>query len=42
MFPAENSDAKVKQIRTWLNGQDIRDLEPVSLFSEQLKKVSLV
>jgi len=40
IFPGENGDAKVKEIKAWLNTQGVRDFEPVSLFCEQLKKVS--
>ncbi|KAF8525866.1 exonuclease II [Hysterangium stoloniferum] len=38
LFKGENGDAKVKEIRSWLNTQGVRDFEPVSLFCDQLKK----
>ncbi|KZT53275.1 hypothetical protein CALCODRAFT_440396 [Calocera cornea HHB12733] len=38
LFPNGDSDARVKEIRGWLNEKGIRDLEPVSLLSEQLDK----
>lgn len=35
----KNPDAKVKEIKTWLNSKGVRDFEPVSLFCDQLGKV---
>lgn len=41
MFPqSDNPDARVKEIRSWLKANGVLDLEPVSLFVEQLDKVS--
>ncbi|KAI0787542.1 exonuclease II [Fomes fomentarius] len=34
----KNPDAKVKEIKTWLNSKGVRDFEPVSLFCDQLGK----
>ena len=34
----ENPDAKVKEIKAWLNTKGVRDFEPVSLFCDQLAK----
>jgi len=43
MFPeAPNPDTRVKQVREWLKDNGVLDLEPVSLFAEQLDKVSVV
>jgi 5'-3' exoribonuclease 1 len=40
MFPnAPNPDTRVKQVREWLKDRGVLDLEPVSLFAEQLDKV---
>ncbi|KAI0719397.1 exonuclease II [Cerioporus squamosus] len=33
-----NPDAKVKEVKTWLNSKGVRDFEPVSLFCDQLAK----
>ncbi|KAH8101020.1 exonuclease II [Cristinia sonorae] len=35
---AENPDAKVKEVKTWLGTKGVRGFEPVSLFCDQLKK----
>lgn len=37
---AENPDKVIKDMKKWLKEQDLIDLEPVSLFAEQLEKVS--
>lgn len=37
---AENPDKVIKEMKKWLKEQDLIDLEPVSLFAEQLEKVS--
>ena len=34
-----NADAKVKEIKAWLNSKGVRDFEPVTLFCDQLGKV---
>ncbi|KAF8839725.1 hypothetical protein BDN67DRAFT_1056370 [Paxillus ammoniavirescens] len=34
----ENADARVKEVKSWLKSQGVRDFEPVSLFSDQLTK----
>lgn len=34
-------DQKIKDIRAWLKAKGVLDLEPVTLFAEQLEKVSL-
>lgn len=36
---AENPDAKVKEVKHWLQTKGVRNFEPVSLFCDQLKKV---
>lgn len=41
IFPNGDSDAKVKEVRSWLNTKGVRDFEPVSLFCDQLKKVNV-
>ncbi|KAI0707261.1 exonuclease II [Earliella scabrosa] len=33
-----NADAKVKEIKAWLNSKGVRDFEPVTLFCDQLGK----
>lgn len=38
VFP-DNSDAKLKEVKAWLNSKGVRDLEAVSLFCDQLDKV---
>jgi len=42
LFMGENEEAKVKEIRSWLNAQGVRDFEPVSLFCDQLKKDTVI
>ena len=42
VFPDDDSDAKVKEVRSWLLSKGVRDFEPVSLFCDQLKKVSML
>lgn len=40
VFPEESHpDAKVKEVKSWLNSKGVRDFEPVSLFCDQLAKV---
>lgn len=39
IFPNDNSDAKVKEVATWLISKGVKEFEPVSLFCDQLKKV---
>jgi Exoribonuclease Xrn1 D2/D3 domain len=39
LFPGRDPDARVKEIRSWLNAQGVRDFEPVSLYCDQLKTV---
>ena len=39
VFPREDSDAKVKEAKQWLNNKGVRDLEAVSLYCDQLDKV---
>ncbi|KZT01419.1 uncharacterized protein LAESUDRAFT_664014 [Laetiporus sulphureus 93-53] len=34
----DDADAKVKEVKAWLNSKGVRDFEPVSLFCDQLKK----
>jgi 5'-3' exoribonuclease 1 len=34
-----HADASVKEVKSWLKSKGIRDLEPVSLFSDNLAKV---
>jgi len=34
-----HADAKVKEVKSWLKSKGIRDLEPVTLFSDHLAKV---
>ncbi|RDX57163.1 hypothetical protein OH76DRAFT_1334582 [Lentinus brumalis] len=39
VFPEESHpDAKVKEVKSWLNSKGVRDFEPVSLFCDQLAK----
>lgn len=42
IFPDDKPDVKVREIKQWLNGKGVRDLEAVSLFCDQLDKVNLV
>lgn len=43
VFPNESDpDAKVKEVHSWLQKKGVRDFEPVSLFCDQLKKVSTI
>ena len=35
---AENADARVKEVKSWLKSRGVREFEPVSLFSDQLRK----
>ena len=41
LLHSRDGDAQVKEIRTWLNAQGVRDFEPVSLYCDQLKTVIL-
>lgn len=42
IFPgAEDADAKVKEIRSWLKSEGVLDLQPVSLFEEQLETATV-
>lgn len=34
-----HADARVKEVKSWLKLKGVRDLEPVSLFSDSLAKV---
>lgn len=36
----ENPDLKVKEVKSWLATKGVKNFEPVSLFCDQLKKVS--
>ncbi|KZT29735.1 hypothetical protein NEOLEDRAFT_470473 [Neolentinus lepideus HHB14362 ss-1] len=38
IFPNEDSDARVKELKAWLATKGVRDFEPVSLVCDQLKK----
>ncbi|KAG6827914.1 hypothetical protein H0H92_009983 [Tricholoma furcatifolium] len=38
ILPGPNPDARVKEIKGWLKSKGVRDLEPVSLFCDQLSK----
>ena len=39
VFPNEQDpEAKVKEVKTWLNSKGVKDFEPVSLFCDQLGK----
>jgi Exoribonuclease Xrn1 D2/D3 domain len=42
MFHGQDGDAQIKEIRTWLNAQGVRDFEPVSLYCDQLKTVNVL
>lgn len=37
---AENPDSVIKEMKKWLKAEGLVDMEPVSLFAEQLEKVS--
>jgi hypothetical protein len=39
IFPGPDSDAKVKDAKSWLAERGIRDLDPVPLATETLEKV---
>ena len=39
---AENPDIQVKEVKSWLGSKGVRNFEPVSLFCDQLKKVSVI
>lgn len=36
---SEDSDAKLKEVRSWLSSKGIKNLEAVSLFCDHLDKV---
>lgn len=38
IFP-KNTDSKMKEVRSWLNANGVRDMEAVSLFCDNLDKV---
>jgi hypothetical protein len=40
LFPGSDADAKVQAVKQWLKSQGVNDLEPVSLFCDQLDKAS--
>lgn len=42
MFAPDIADAKVKEVKQWLQSKGVRSFEPVSLFCDQLKKVCKV
>ena len=42
IFSDEKPDAKVREVKTWLSNKGVRDLEPVSLFCDQLDKVRVL
>ena len=39
IFRQGNPDVRVREIKNWLASKGVRDFEPVSLNSDQLKKV---
>ena len=38
VFPGDDADSRVKEVKHWLSSKGVRDFEPVSLFCDQLKK----
>ena len=40
LFPDGSGEDMVREMKAWLTEKKVRDLEPVSLFTEQLEKVS--
>lgn len=36
-----DTEPRLKEIKTWLKNKGVRDLEPVSLFCDQLTKVCM-
>jgi hypothetical protein len=42
VFPETNADERVLEVRHWLKTKGVRDFEAVSLFCDQLTKVSLI
>ncbi|KAG8738505.1 hypothetical protein FRC12_016738 [Ceratobasidium sp. 428] len=40
LFPNDDPEEKVKEAKEWLASKGVRNFEPVSLFSDQLEKVS--
>ena len=41
IFP-NNSDQKVREIKGWLSSKGVKDLEPVSLYCDQLDKETVI
>jgi len=39
VFRHGNPDAKIKEVKSWLNSKGVKDFEPVPLSADQLKKV---
>lgn len=39
VFRQDNPEAKVKEVKYWLNSKGVKDFEPVPLSADQLKKV---
>jgi hypothetical protein len=39
LFPDDNADAKVQEIKSWLKSKGVGDFDAVSLFCDQLDKV---
>jgi hypothetical protein len=39
-FPGSDPDLKIREIKAWLKSKGVRDFEPVTLFSDQIAKVS--
>src|SRR4051794_10595575 len=42
IFPSATSDSKVAEVKAWLKMKGVYDFEHVSLFSDQLTKVSTI
>jgi len=40
VFPDAEADLKVQEVKSWLKSKGVRDFEPVSLFVDQLTKVT--
>lgn len=40
VFLGPDPDAQVREVKNWLKTKGVRDFEPVSLFCDQLTKVS--
>jgi hypothetical protein len=41
VFPNGEADLKIVEVKSWLKSRGVRDFEPVSLFADQLTKVSV-